>query len=157
MLADAPARMPARAPNRGFWMVVVPMIAVSAVLLVLVLANRPVAEKASEFTARHSLRTSLQAARAIAREHGSLAAATTLAMRERLPDLAFTDPDLSSNNAEVVSVYASDALWAGAARAEDGACFWIRVDASGRVATGRGSDCSGDAASTAAPIAWPSP
>jgi Na+-transporting methylmalonyl-CoA/oxaloacetate decarboxylase gamma subunit len=157
MAADTPARSPARASNRGFWIVTIPMVVVSAVLLVLVFANRPVAEKASEFTARHSLRSSLDAARAIARDRGSLAAATTLALRERLPDLAFTDPDLSSNNAEVVSVYATAALWAGAARAEDGACFWIRVDAAGRVATGRGSDCSADAASTAAPVAWPSP
>ena len=157
MVAEARVRTPVRTSNRGFWMVMIPMVAVSALLLVLVFANRPVAEKASEFTARHSLRMSLEAARAIAEERGSLAAATTVAMRRRLPDLAFTDPDLSSNNAEVVSVYATDAVWAGAARAEDGACFWIRLDASGRVATGRGSDCSGDAASAAAPAAWPSP
>lgn len=134
-----------------------PIAVVGAALLVLIFANRPAAERASEFTARHSLRASLDAARAIAMREGTLRAANTVAMREQASDLAFTDPDLASNNPEVVSVFATDALWAGAARAETGACFWIRIDASGHVDTGRGTDCTGEAASVGRPIAWPSP
>jgi hypothetical protein len=143
--------------NRGFWLVIVPIALLAAGLLVLILANRPAAERASEFTARHNLRVSLDAARAIANREGTFAAAGTVAMREQASDLAFTDPDLASNNPEVVSVYATDVLWAAAARAETGACFWIRTDPVGHVETGRGTDCTGDAASTGRPVAWPSP
>jgi hypothetical protein len=151
------ASVAARSSNRGFWLVVGPMAAVSALLLVLIFANRPAAGRASEFTARHNLRTSLSAARAIQRTTGTFAAAGPIAMRVQASDLAFTDPDLSSNNPDVISVFASDGVWAAASRADTGACFWIRTDASGDVQTGRGSDCTGQAASTEAPAAWPSP
>jgi hypothetical protein len=143
--------------NRGFWYVVGPMVVVGAGLLVLIFANRPAAERASEFTARHDLRIALDGARAIRDRAGTFAAAGALGMRRQVSDLAFTDPDLASNNPEVISVYATDGLWAAAARAETGACFWIRTDAAGRTQTGRGSDCTGEAASTEAPVAWPSP
>lgn len=145
------------ASNRGFWYVMAPIAVIGAALLVLIFANRPVAERASEFTARHNLRISLDAARAIRDREGTFAAAGTIAMRAEASDLAFTDPDLSSNNPEVISVYATGDVWAAAARAETGACFWIRTDATGDVVTGRGSDCTGDAASTEAPAPWPSP
>jgi hypothetical protein len=145
------------ASNRGFWLVMAPIAIVGAALLVLILTNRPAAERASEFTARHNLRISLDAARVIAEREGGLGAAGTVAMREQASDLAFTDPDLASNNPEVISVYATDSLWAAAARAETGACFWIRTDPAGAVDTGRGTDCTGDAASAETPVAWPSP
>jgi hypothetical protein len=151
------ASLATRTSNRGFWLVVGPMVVLSALLLVLILANRPVAERASEFTARHNLRTSLAAARAIERTTGTFAAADAIAMRVRASDLAFTDPDLSSNNPDVISVFATDRVWAAAARAETGACFWIRTGPSGAVQTGRGTDCTGQAASTERPVAWPSP
>jgi hypothetical protein len=151
------ASVAARPSNRGFWLVVGPMAVVSALLLVLILANRPAAERASEFTARHNLRTSLSSARAIERRTGTFAAADAIAMRVQASDLAFTDPDLSSNNPDVISVFATDRVWAAAARAETGACFWIRTDPSGDVQTGRGSDCTAEAASSEAPAAWPSP
>jgi hypothetical protein len=147
----------ARPSNRGFWLVVGPMAAASVLLLVLIFANRPAAERASEFTARHNLRTSLSAARAIERTTGTFSAADAMAMRVQASDLAFTDPDLSSNNPDVISVFASDGIWAAASRADTGACFWIRTDPSGDVQTGRGSDCTGQAASIEAPAAWPSP
>ncbi len=135
----------------------VPIALAASLLLVLIFANRPVAERASEFTARHNLRTALEAARGIERRTGTLATADTLAMRDAASDLAFTDPDLASNNPEVISVFASDGVWTAAARAETGACFWIRTDATGAVATGRGSDCTGDAARSETPRPWPSP
>jgi hypothetical protein len=151
------AAVAARPSNRGFWLVMGPIAIVGSLLLLLIFTNRPVAERASEFTARRNLRISLDAARGIERREGTLAAADTVAMRGAASDLAFTDPDLASNNPEVISVFASDGVWAAAARAETGACFWIRTDASAGVATGRGSDCTGDAASTEAPEPWPSP
>jgi len=72
-------------------------------------------------------------------------------------DVLFIYPDESSNNAEVISVLATDSLWAAAARAETGACFWLRVRPGRPTVYGRGTDCSGQAAGAAAPAAWPSP
>ncbi len=147
----------ARTSNRGFWLVVGLMVAASAVLLVLILLNRPAAERASEFTARHNLRTALAAAETVRNQDGTFAAATALRLRQAEPDLLFIDPDESSNNAEVISVLATDSMWAAAARAETGACFWLRVGPGRTIVYGRGTDCSGQAAGAAAPAAWPSP
>ena len=147
----------ARTSNRGFWLVVGLMVAASAVLLVLILLNRPAAERASEFTARHNLRTALAAAETVRNQDGTFAAATALRLRQAEPDLLFIDPDESSNNAEVISVLATHSMWAAAARAETGACFWLRVGPGRTIVYGRGTDCSGQAAGAAAPAAWPSP
>jgi carbon-monoxide dehydrogenase small subunit len=108
---------PARASNRGFWLVVGLMAAASAVLLGLILLNRPAAERASEFTARDNLREALAAAETVRDEEGTFGAASALRLRRADPDLLFIDPDESSNNAEVISVLATDSMWAAAARA----------------------------------------
>jgi hypothetical protein len=147
----------ARMSNRGFWLVVGPIAGASVLLLVLILANRPAAHRASEFTARDNLRTALAAAQAVRRRDGSYAAATALRLRQVQPDLLFIDPDESSNNADVISVLATDSMWAAASRAETGACFWVRDRPDRGTEYGTGTDCTGDAARTATPAAWPSP
>lgn len=145
--------------NRAFWLVVGPLAAASAVLVVLIFLNRPSAERASEFTARDNLRTALAAAEAVRQEEGTFAAATALRLREVESDLLFIDPDQASNNSEVISVFASGAVWAAAARAETGACFWVQARPDRSTAFGTGTDCSGEAASTgrSGPEGWPSP
>jgi hypothetical protein len=148
---------PARTSNRGFWLVVGPMAVAGTVLLVLILLNRPAAERASEFTARDNLRTALAAAESVRDLEGTFGAAGALRLRQAEPDLLFIDPDESSNNAEVISVLATDAMWAAAARAETGACFWLRVRPGRPAVYGRGTDCSGNAAGVGAPAAWPAP
>jgi hypothetical protein len=148
---------PASASNRGFWLVVGLMAAASVVLLVLILLNRPAAERASEFTARDNLRTALVAAESVRNQEGTFGAAGALRLSQAEPDLLFIDPDESSNNAEVISVLATDAMWAAAARAETGACFWLRVRPGQPAVYGRGTDCTGNAAGTGAPAAWPTP
>jgi len=149
----------AEASNRGFWLVVGLMAAASVVLLVLILLNRPAAERASEFTARDNLRTALAAAEIVRDQEGTFTAASALRLRQAEPDLLFIDPDEASNNAEVISVLATDSMWAAAARAETGACFWVRARPDRSTAFGTGTDCSGEAASTgrAGPEGWPSP
>jgi hypothetical protein len=147
----------ARTSNRRFWLVVGLMAAASAVLLVLILLNRPAAERASEFTARDNLRTALAAAESVRNQEGTFGAAGALRLRQAEPDLLFIDPDESSNNAEVISVLATDAMWAAAARAETGACFWLRVRPGRPTVYGRGTDCSGNAAGAGPPAAWPAP
>lgn len=147
------------ASNRGFWIAVVPMALFGAVLLVLILVTRPAAERASEFTARDNLRTAVRAAREVADREGSFAAAVPLALGGEAvaENLLFIDPDLASNDPDVVSVFAMDDLWVGAARADTGACFWIRVTPTGDDVVGTGTECSGEAAAAARPAAWPSP
>ncbi|HEX9716592.1 MAG TPA: hypothetical protein VGA93_01485 [Actinomycetota bacterium] len=150
---------PTQSSNRGFWLVVGPLAAASAVLVALIFLNRPSAERASEFTARDNLRTALVAAEAVREEEGTFAAATALQLRGVETDLLFIDPDQASNNSEVISVFASGSVWAAAARAETGACFWVRARPDRPTAFGTGTDCSGEAASTgpAGPEGWPSP
>lgn len=143
--------------NRGFWTVLGVMGAASVVLLILILVNRPAAERATEFTARDNLRTALSLAETIRSQEGSFSQATALALRRADPDLLFIDPDEASNNSEVISVYASDPLWAAAVRAETGACYWLRIRPGGSPLFGSGSDCTGLAARSGAPSAWPSP
>lgn len=147
------------ASNRGFWMAMAPTAALGALLLVLILASRPAAERASEFIARDNLRTALRAASEVADREGSFAEAVPLALGSEAvaDDLLFIDPDLASNDPDVVSVFATDELWAGAARADTGACFWIRVTQTGAQAVGTGSECSGEAAAVMRPSTWPSP
>jgi hypothetical protein len=144
-----------RASNRGFWLVVGPIVAASAPLLVLIVLNRPAAHRASEFAARHNLRTALTAAEAVRSAEGSFAAASALRTRQAEPDLLFIGPDEASNNPDVISVFANDSAWAAATRAETGTSFWLRARPDRP--TVYGSDCTGQAAAAAALAAWPSP
>jgi hypothetical protein len=63
----------------------------------------------------------------------------------------------SSNDSEIVSVAASAEVWTGAARADTGQCFWLRVNPSGSLEFGTGTDCSAEEAGRAAPGSWPEP
>jgi hypothetical protein len=157
MSSPANAGAPSKRSNRGFWTVAIPIAAACVVLLVLILVNRPVAERASEVTARQNLRRALDAARQVQREEGTLAAATKLELRTIASDLLFIDPDEASNDPDVISVFASGAVWAAANRADTGTCYWVRLDHEGVTAFGSGADCTGEAARGASDPSWPSP
>lgn len=149
----------AMASNRGFWKVFLSLGVGGVALVVLVIAFRPVARSGAVAYAQGNLRTAAEAAREVAAEEGSLGAATALRMGSvpDVSDLLFIDPDTSSNDSEIVSVRATDSAWTGAARAETGDCFWVRVEASGETVYGTGTDCSAEEASGAEPGAWPEP
>jgi len=138
--------------------VVVPLVVGGILLVVLVLLFRPVARTGAVAYAQANLRRAAEAAEDLATD-GSLADADRemLAARGVVDDLLLIDPDQSSNDPEVVSVLATRGAWTGAARAETGECFWIRVAASGGTVYGTGTDCSADAASAAPPGTWPEP
>ena len=148
--------------NRGFWKVIVPLAVGGILLVVLVLVFRPVARTGAVAYAQTNLRRAAEAVELVAAA-GSLADADRirLATEGGVDDLLLIDPDQSSNDPEVVSVLATDAVWTGSARAETGECFWIRVAAGpgGSLGTvyGTGTDCSADEASTAEPGAWLEP
>lgn len=147
------------ASNRGFWKVFVALGAGGVALVVLVIAFRPVARTGAVAYAQKNLRTAADVAQRVADAEGSLEAATALRMGAE-PDVSrilFIDPDTSSNDSEIVSVRATAATWTGAARADTGECFWVRVEATGATVFGTGTDCSALAASEAEASAWPSP
>jgi hypothetical protein len=145
--------------NRGFWTVVIALAAGGVALVVLIVAFRPFARSGAVAYAESNLNATADAAAHVADREGSLAAATALRLRGEpgLGDLLLIDPDTSSNDSEIVSVYATETTWTGAARADTGQCFWIRLVAEGGTERGTGTDCSAEAASDAAPAAWPSP
>jgi len=145
--------------NRGFWTVFLALGAGGIALVVLVIASRPIARTGAVAYAQQNLRSAASVARQVAEVDGTLGAATVQRMGVE-PDvdrLLFVDPDTSSNDSEIVSVRATDASWTGAARADTGDCFWVRVEATGRTVVGTGTDCSADEASEAPPGAWPEP
>jgi hypothetical protein len=145
--------------NRGFWKVFVAFAVGSIGLVVLVIAFRPVARTGAIAFAQQNLRTAAEAARRVAETEGSLEAATPLRLREEpeVGNLLFIDPDTSSNDSEIVSVRATPFAWTGAARADTGECFWVRLEAAGGTVYGTGTDCSAEEASEAAPGVWPEP
>ena len=147
------------ASNRGFWKVTVPMALGGVLLVVLVIAFRPFARTGAVAYSQANLRAAAEAAKLVAEEDGSLAGATALGMRDRsgLDDLLFIDPDTASNDPEIVSVFAEPDRWTGAARADTGGCFWIRVEADGTTALGTGTDCSAEEAAVAPADGWPEP
>lgn len=147
------------ASNRGFWMVILSLAAGGLALVALVIAFRPVARSGAVAFAQGNLRTAASAAERVAELEGSLVvpSASRLRIEPDLADLLLIDPDTSSNDPEIVSVLATEEAWTGAARAETGDCFWVRVEASGETIVGTGTDCSAEEASEAAPGSWPDP
>jgi hypothetical protein len=145
--------------NRGFWKVFWALGVGSAALVLLVIAFRPVARTGAVAFAQGNLRTAAATAQRVAEDEGSLGAATALRMRVEpdVSDLLFIDADTSSNDSEIVSVLASSASWTGAARADTGECFWVRIEPGGATVRGTGTDCSAEEASEAEPGAWPKP
>ena len=145
--------------NRGFWKVTISLFVGGVLLVALVIAFRPLARSGAVAFAQSNLRTAAEAARRVAGEEGSLAMATALRLRAEsdLGDLLLIDPDTSSNDSEIVSVYATSSSWTGAARADTGQCFWVRLERDGATVYGTGTDCSAEEARAAPAGSWPEP
>ena len=145
--------------NRGFWQVVISLTVGGIALVLLVIAFRPFARSGAVAYAQSNLDKAATAARAVAAEKGTLAQATALGLRNEpeVSDLLMIDPDTSSNDPEIVSVYATRHSWTGAARADTGECYWIRIEADGTTVRGTGTDCRAENAAKAPVGAWPSP
>ncbi len=150
------------AGNRGFWKVLAGLALGGILLVVLVIAFRPVARSGAVAYAQSNLRKVAAAAERVHAEEGTFGPATRqrLALEGELDDLLLIDPDQSSNDSEIVSVLAADGSWTGSARADTGECFWIRLEAAGASAStvlGTGTDCSAEEASLADAGSWPEP
>jgi hypothetical protein len=145
--------------NRGFWLVIGGLVAGGILLVALVFAFRPFARSGAVAYAQSNLRLAASSAERHAGSEGSFAGATALALRQDpdLGDLLLIDPDTSSNDSEIVSVLATETTWTGAARADTGECFWIRLEGGAPTARGTGTDCSAEEASVAPAGSWPEP
>ena len=138
--------------NKGFWVIAGTLMLGGAFLLVEIFANRPLANSIGH--AQDSLRRAQAAAEIVHTRTGSFAAADAETLAADVPDLAFRPADESSFGLDVVSVAAADTVWAAAVQARPGACFYLRLGVGADPRYGAGTECTGDAALSAADPRW---
>jgi hypothetical protein len=143
---------PDRRPNRGFWVVAGTLLLGGLFLIVEIFANRPLANSIGH--AQDSLRRAQAAAEIVHSRTGSFEEADAEALSDDLPDLSFRSANEESFGLDVVSVSASDTVWAAAVQARPGACFYIRLGVGADPRFGAGTECTGEAALLAAEPRW---
>lgn len=142
--------------NRGFWLVLGAILAASAIIVVEIFANRPIANTIGR--AQHDLRVAEAAARSVLAETGSFDGASAEALAEAALDdgaLRTVGPDEVSSGLGEVSVYADATTWAAAVSARPNACFYLKLVA-GRddPLYGVGTECTGREALDARDPRW---
>ncbi len=126
-LGPEPDTEPRRA-GRGFWIVLATIVAASAILIVEIFANRPIADAIGR--AQHDLRVAEQAARSVESTAGSFEeAGAEMLDAARLDDgaLSVVGPDEVSAGPGEVSVYADATTWAAAVSMRANACFYLKL------------------------------
>jgi hypothetical protein len=98
--------------------------------------------------AQESLRLALAAARIVIPPGGSYLDAGPAELAALRPGYTFVDGP--STIARVVSVAATERVWAAAVRAPSGSCYWLRVSVGQPPVTGTTQTCTGAAALRAA-------
>jgi hypothetical protein len=141
-----------RAGGRGFLIVAGALVLGCVLLVVQILANRPLANTIAH--AQHTLRTAQAAAEGIQRETGSFSDASAGDLRAAEPGLTFREGDQPSTGLNDVSVHASSDVWAAAVRARPGACFYLKLEVDADATYGTGEVCSGTAALAADESRW---
>jgi hypothetical protein len=145
-------REPVRRSNHGFWIVVGTLMVSGLFLLVEIFANRPLANAIGH--AQDSLLRAQGAAEIVHSRTGSFQGADATALKEDVPDLSFRPGDQASFGLDVVSVSASDLMWAAAVQVRPGACFYIRLGVGVDPRYGAGTRCTGEAALLANDSRW---
>ena len=144
--------------SRRFLLVVVPMFAVAIGLVVAYLVLRPTIRRNAAILVESKLRLAASVVEEVRGAEGGLAAATVERLNEVGPeDMEFLDADEASDEPLVVSVALTEDAWNGAAKADSGACYFVRLTAEGDTLRGTipGSECTGAVASTAEATGWP--
>jgi hypothetical protein len=108
-------------------------------------------DRARDVQAQLALQQASAAARALQAE-GGLDRAGAGALASYDPALGATAA--ASTGPTSVSVSATTTGWGAAAMSTSGTCYWIHLDATGAVAYGTGTPCTGQAALAAAGAAW---
>jgi hypothetical protein len=143
---------PTPGSNRGFWVIAGALLVGGLFLLVEIFANRPLANSIGH--AQDTLRRAQAAAEIVHGRTGSFEEADAAALAEDVPDLAFRPANEASFGLDVVSVSSSDTVWAAAVQARPGACFYIRLGVGADPRYGAGTECTGEAALSAADPRW---
>ncbi|HEY7661261.1 MAG TPA: hypothetical protein VIC58_11755 [Actinomycetota bacterium] len=146
--AEPRPRPDRRGSNRGFWIVLGAILAASAIIVVEIFANRPIANSIGR--AQHDLRVAQAEALAVLRETGSFEDSDAGSLDAAGLDdgkLRAVGPDEASSTLGEVSVYADPTTWAAAVSARPNACFYLKLVA-GRddPLYGVGTECTGRAA-----------
>ena len=143
--------------NRGFWLVVVPIFGVAIAVVVAIVLFRPSVRRNAAMLVESNLRKASATVEAVVQAEGSLDAATADRLNDEAPALEFIPGNEASDEPGIVSMRVTAGAWTGAARADSGACYFIRVGSAGVVSTGTipGSDCRGNVAAEAAAQGWP--
>jgi hypothetical protein len=138
-LADDDA--PSHRRNRGFWIVAATMALAAIVVVTSIVANLGVKDTIAH--AQHSLLTVRSAAEWERTQSGSFRGADAAGIAAAVPDLDVVGGDTASGGLDEVSVYADESTWAAAVEARPGACFFLRLDATGEPTYGSGTVCTG--------------
>ena len=138
--------------NRGFWLVAGSFALAGMILVGEIVANRPLKEQVGH--AEASLRAAEAASERIRATEGSFARADPAAMAATEPALTYRPADEGSAGLNDVSVASGGDQWAAAVQARPGACFYLRITASGDVFYGTGTECTGLAALLADRPSW---
>ena len=146
-LGPEPDPGPRRA-GRGFWIVLATIVAASAILVVEIFANRPIADTIGR--AQHDLRVAEQAARSVESTAGSFEEASAEMLDAAGLDdgaLRVVGSDEASAGLGEVSVYADATTWAAAVSMRANACFYLKlVVGLDDPLYGVGTECTGRAA-----------
>jgi hypothetical protein len=138
--------------NRGFWIIAGTLLLGGLFLLVEIFANRPLANSIGH--AQDTLRRAQAAAEIVRSRTASFREADADTLSNDVPDLTFRSEDEASFGLDVVSVSASDTVWAAAVQARPGACFYIRLGVGADPRYGAGTECTGEAALLADDPRW---
>jgi len=125
---DVPDPVVRRASNRGFWIVLGAIVAASAIIVVEIFANRPIADTIGR--AQHDLRVGEAQARSVLVATGGFTDADAAALEAaRLDDgsLDVVGPDEVSSGLGEISVYADATTWAAAVSVRPRACFYLKL------------------------------
>jgi hypothetical protein len=144
--------------NRRFLLVAVPIFVVAVGLVVAYLLLRPTIRRNAAILVESKLEVVVGVVEEVRAVHGGLGAATAERMDEAAPeDMEFRAADDPSDEPLVVSVLATEEAWTGTARADSGACYFVRILDSRAVERGTipGGDCTATVASTAPAPGWP--
>ena len=139
--------------NRKFWVIATALALVCILMVVAILANRPLKDAIGH--TESDLNGALARAKRVQATSGTFAGADAASLGAGDDERRYAGPDEESPGPGTVSVYASDGVWAAAVQARPGACFFIKQaigeDTSYAVSTG---ECTGRAALTAADDRW---
>jgi hypothetical protein len=143
---------PARASNRGFWLVAGALLIACVVVFVAILANRPLGDSIAH--AESTLRDAQAAATAVRDGSGSYADAGVASIAAADPTNTYLSGDVASTGLDEVSVATGAGEWGAAVEARPGACFYLHLTDAGETFYGVGTDCTGRTALVATDPRW---